>query len=108
MVSADAPLAVHSLHTGRHHQRHYGGTGEVQQQAGSIGGGHTCLAPGHRPVFVRPTVRQQVAGIGRPRMKLYRMGLAFGRQVASNASGVIGSYRQLFNVGSRKILRQNR
>ena len=41
-------------------------------------------------------------------MKLYRMGLAFGRQVASNASGVIGSYRQLFNVGSRKILRQNR
>ena len=67
MDSADPPLAVHSLHSGRHHQRRYCGTGEVQQQAGPIGSGHTRLAPGHRPVFVRAAVRQQVAGIGRPR-----------------------------------------
>ena len=67
MVSAGAPLALHSLHSSRHHQRRYCGTGEVQQQAGPIGSGHTRLAPGHRPVFVRAAVRQQVAGIGRPR-----------------------------------------
>jgi hypothetical protein len=69
MVSANPPLAVHRLHGGRHHQRRYCGTGEVQQQAGPIGSGHTCLAPDHRPVFVRAAVRQQAAGIGRPRMK---------------------------------------
>ena len=31
MDSADPPLAVRRLHSGRHHQRRYCGTGEVQQ-----------------------------------------------------------------------------
>jgi hypothetical protein len=66
MDSADPPLGVHRLHSGRHHQRRYCGTGEVQQQAGSIGSGYTCLAPAHRPVLVRAAVCQQVAGIGHP------------------------------------------
>src|ERR1700683_5180358 len=43
MDSADPPLGLHNLHSGRHHQWRYRGTGEIQQQAGPIGSGHTCL-----------------------------------------------------------------
>jgi hypothetical protein len=58
MGSADAPLVVHRLHSGRHHQRRYCGTGEVQQQAGPIGSGHTCIAPAYWPVLVLPYVNR--------------------------------------------------
>ena len=105
MDSADSPLGVHSFHRGGHYQRHYSGTGKVQQSTGPIGSGHTFPASVYRPVPVRAALCQEVAGIGRPRMKAMPKVIWLGCE-ARNARPERHPGRQCRNDGD--YLRYNR
>src|SRR6201996_2360695 len=61
MGSADSPLAVHCLYSGRDHQRGRSGNEEVYGRVGTHGGVRARLAFFERDVLVRAAVCRQVA-----------------------------------------------